>query len=153
MIDRISRRSTKRRRRGMALAMVLILSVAAMSMVASLVHMTLARQRQMRSIHHRCQATWLVEAGLDRGIARLQADSEYGGEDWFIPADQLGGTYAARVAISVTSELPTQREENPQDHDDLRVYRLRAQVDYPADVTTRIRRQKSISVTRSPVEQ
>lgn len=97
-------------RRGAALitAMVCLSLVAAISMAA--VKMTLTQREQLVWAQHRSQTEWLVSAGLDRAARHLASETEYKGETWQIPAEQLpAGAASVTISVATRPELPQER--------------------------------------------
>lgn len=125
-----------RRRGGAALVALVCLSVIGV-VVVGLLRVSKARADQVRLIEWRCQADWLVEAGLERAAARIKADPTYEGETWSIPAESLG-----RRSASVVIEMTPGAEGE----DDLLRVLIRA--DYPSDGPDddRVRRSKTFGI-------
>ena len=84
---------------------------------------------------YRAQTLWLAESGMDRASARLAADPGYRGEEWLLPAGDLGGSDAGRVSIRV---------EPIADEPD--VFQVRVVADYPVDAVERARKSKEFRV-------
>jgi type II secretory pathway component PulK len=112
----------------MATAVVLVcLFVITLISLATL-RATLARRQEVRSQEQKLQAEWLAQAGLERGRARLAADSKYSGEAWSIPAGELGTNDDALVTIAVVEA-----------QGDKKARQLRVQADYPREPSRRAR--------------
>jgi hypothetical protein len=105
--------------------------------LVGLLRVSKARSDQLRRIEWRCQADWLVEAGLERAAARLKADPSYDGETWLIPAEAMG----SRSAEVVITTLPIEDGEAEP-------IRVRVRADYPADgfAEDRVRRSKTFAI-------
>jgi hypothetical protein len=99
----------------------------------ALLKIGLAERKIVRSEEHRLQAEWLVEAGLERGAARLKAGDDYTGETWKLSAEDLGGPDPGLVTIAV---------ETSQDHPGRRALNVRAE--YPAGSTAPVRQTKRV---------
>ena len=117
-----------RRRGGAALVALLCLSLLGL-IIAAMLRANLTRRDHLRSIAHRLQADWLVEAGAERAAARLESGGDYEGETWRIPAEALGGRSAV-VDIEVASA-----------DDGSKTVRVRA--DYPVDSPSEARARRS----------
>jgi hypothetical protein len=98
MIDGATRQFQKR---GVVIIPVIVCVVIIMLMSGALLRRVLMERRQARVEERWLQADWLAESGLERAWARLAADEDYRGETWPIPAEVLGGPYAAHVTIAV----------------------------------------------------
>jgi hypothetical protein len=97
-----------------------------------------AQRERVRAQERRLQAEWLAEAGIQRALARLAADSGYRGESWEIAARDLESPDAALIAIAV----------EPASEDPSRL-RVRARADYPRDPPSRVRHTKQIVVEQA----
>lgn len=86
-------------RRGAALAMMIVITVLVTGLLAGLVRQVFVVNRQARLLEDSLQADWLAEAGVARGLAQLQQNPDYAGEDWTISAEQLNGSQAGVVKI------------------------------------------------------
>ena len=128
----------KRRRGLVALALVMALFVLVL-LAGGLLRVAWLRHSELRAAERRLQSEWLAESALDRAAARLEADPDYRGETWAVPAEALGGREAGAVRIDVR-DVP--------DHPDRRVIRARA--DYPADEARRARRTRELTITLAP---
>jgi Tfp pilus assembly protein PilX len=100
------------RRPGGVLAMTLVCLLVVGLLGFLLLRSALHEVQRSRVREHQLQALWLVESGLDRGLARLAASAEYSGETWQIPAEDLSGEHAATVLIRVDriEDLPDARQ-------------------------------------------
>jgi hypothetical protein len=83
----------------------------------------------------------LVEAGLERGMSRLQSESDYQGERWEVTGEELRSSQGGVVTIEV------QRGAN-----DKSVANVRVVAEYPRDDLYRVRTEKRIAVTLSVLE-
>ena len=127
-----AQRSSPDPRRGSITVVVLVcLVVITLICSARLLRVSLAERKVVRSEEDRLQAEWLVQAGLERGAARLKADAGYTGETWKLSAEDLGGPDPGLVTIVV---------ETSEGHDDQRA--LSARADYPAGSSHAVRQSK-----------
>jgi hypothetical protein len=94
-----------------------------------------AQRRRMETELWQLQAGWLAESGLERAAQRLAAKSDFAGETWSIPAQLLGGSYAAAVRIRV---------EAVRDQPKSRLVRVEA--DYPDRPQDRARESRETMV-------
>ncbi|WP_169974840.1 hypothetical protein [Tautonia rosea] len=128
-----------RRRGGAALIALVCLSVIGVVLVG-LLRVSKARADQLRLIERGCQADWLVEAGLERAVARITTDPSYNGEIWTIPAESLGRR-PATVVLSVQTVAEGEGDSS----------RVHVRADYPSDgpPDDRVRRSKTFRITHS----
>lgn len=97
-------------RRGAVLIVALVCLMLISLILGSLLKLVVTHRRQMRGREHRLQAVWLAESGIQRAVHRLADGSGYGGEEWNIPAEEIGGRHAGRVKITVeTSDADDER--------------------------------------------
>jgi hypothetical protein len=124
------------RRPGAVLAMTLVCLLVVGSLGVLLLRSALHEVQRSRVREHQLQALWLVESGLDRGLARLAASADYSGETWQIPADDLSGEHAATIRIRVEpiEELPEAR-------------RIAVEAIYPDESLHRIVQRRTVQVT------
>jgi hypothetical protein len=84
---------------------ILILILACMAIASVLlilgVQFAVSIHRTTRTFGWSVQAQCLAQSGLERAAAKLAADADYPGETWKIPAEELGGDYAAILKIEV----------------------------------------------------
>lgn len=121
----------KRTRRAAVLIIALVaLGVAAMVSLAML-RVIADSRKELRLQTWRAQAGWLAESALDRAAARLARQSDYTGETWKVPADELGGNDAAVVQIRVepVTDQPARRS-------------IHVVADYPDDPQYRVRESR-----------
>jgi Tfp pilus assembly protein PilX len=88
-------------RRGAVLVMTLVCLLVVGSLGVLMLRSALHEVGQSRTREQQLQTLWLVESGLERGLSRLAASSDYSGETWRIAADELNGQDAASVRIVV----------------------------------------------------
>ena len=119
----------KRTRRAAMLIIALVaLGVAAMVTLAML-RVIADSRKELRVETWRVQAAWLAESALDRAAARLVRQSDYVGETWNVPADELGGDEAAvvRIRVEPVDDQPARRS-------------IHVVADYPDDPQYRVRK-------------
>jgi hypothetical protein len=121
---------TRGTRRGAALITAVVALTVCSVMLFYLLKGTLDTHRQMRTHRQEVQADWLAAAGVDRAIASLRQSSDYTGETWKIPADQL------RDAAEVTIKVEPAAESNGR--------QITVQADYPAGEIYRSRKTRSV---------
>ena len=100
MSTRAKQLRTPYRRTGVVLICVIACLAITMSLVGSAVRSTLMVRKQLRVEHHRRQAVWLVQAGVERAAFRIQQDENYAGEEWDLSASAMNTRHPALVAIS-----------------------------------------------------
>lgn len=125
-------------RRGLVLLMTIAVLAIASILLAVWAKDAIDQHRQLRLRARQLQADWLVESGVDRAAARLAADADYTGENWNIPADELGGTGGAVVVI---------RAEAQPDEPQSRLVHVAADFSAaPAPQANRVRRSKEVVI-------
>jgi hypothetical protein len=132
---------TKRYRpRGAVLVVVLVCLGIAMVIFMLLAKQAVAERRTSQTSHQSVQARWLAEAGIERAISKLAADSKYTGETWTIPAAEFAGTDGGMVRIQVkaVAYLPERRA-------------ILVEADYPDASEIRCRQSKRIIVDRDAI--
>ena len=123
-------------RRGAILIFAFMALLVVTMLGASLIRtVTLSKQQLQREVLH-TQAIWLADAGAARAIARLNAASDYTGETWSVPADQLTSGRTASVRITVVPQ-PDHAQQSL----------ITATAEYPRGSPTAIRITKRITVT------
>jgi hypothetical protein len=127
-------RTTASGRRGFLAVLVLVCIVVMAAIGAGLLRIGLAERARLRDEERRLQAEWLVESGVERGLAALASRPDYRGETWEVPADALGGPSPARVTIAVESREGRQF--------------LRVRADDRRDAPGRIRLTRTVRVPR-----
>ena len=125
--------------RGVALPLVLICIVLAMTIGASLLQAVLLHHRQGKSVDQQQQSLWLAESGVQRAIHKLRSSPEYRGEIWKIPAATLGGSDDGSVSIQV----------EPQEGD-RESWKIVVEAVYPDHPQHRVLQQREIRITTSP---
>lgn len=123
-------------RRGSTLIFAFVALLIVSMLGASLIRtVTLSRQQLQRETL-RTQAVLLADSGAARAIARLKASSDYTGETWSVPTEQLSAGRTASVLIIVASE---------PDHPESTL--IAATAEYPQGSPTAIRITKRMSIT------
>ncbi len=115
---------TEIRRRGAAAVLVIVCLTLLGVLLASMARLQIMHHRRIRAAEYQAQAGWLVDAGIERAVARFTQDPTYLGETWEIGPDQLGGR-AGRVLI----EVP------PSEDGASAAISIRVTADYPSDGT------------------
>lgn len=123
-----------RRRHGIVIVAVVVLLAVAMTLFGIWAKSALRGQRLLRQRALDVQARRLAEAGIWRVAAQLSRDAKFSGETWSVPAESLGGPYAASVEIRV---------EPADDHANALV---RATAEHPAGAVHRARHTLSRTV-------
>jgi Tfp pilus assembly protein PilX len=129
-------RQIDRPRRGMLAIAVLICLIVLTMVAGALLRVGAAQRDEVRAEERRLQAEWLAEAGLQRALARLDADPEYTGETWNIEARELGAADSAIVTIAI--------ERQP---DDTKSRTIRVRADYPRDPPNRARCTRQLTAS------
>jgi type II secretory pathway component PulK len=92
------------RRRGTIL-ILFMLSLLLMSLtVGVLIRSTVIQRSLVRSDLQRVQADWLVHSAAARAASQLQANADYSGEQWSIPAEALNQHDSALASIQVATD-------------------------------------------------
>lgn len=128
-----------RNHRGSTIFAVLVALMVVMALAGLLVQSIVARQRQLRREEQRAQCQWLAESAVERAVARLKGDAKYAGEDWLVPADELGSEKAGLVKIQVepVKGSPDRRQ-------------VKIEANYPDDPVHRIAIRKELLVDLTP---
>lgn len=92
-------RKRKSDRRGVFTVGVILVIIVVATLVMAFTRSLIAQGRADRVRRNHRQAAWLAEAGLDRAVAKSQADAQYRGETWRLADDQIEG--GADVLIEV----------------------------------------------------
>ena len=104
--------TTKSRRSGMALLIVMVALAIVSAIGMSLLRMSLMHHRQAQRAVFAAQARWLAESAFDQTGRRLKADAKLEGFTWSVLAAELDGHHAGRVTIQVkpVENAPQRRE-------------------------------------------
>lgn len=92
----------RERRSATVLICVLACLVVVTGISAAMIKSALTARKAVRQERARAQAMFLLEAGIQRAVARLTRDADYQGESWRLPAEVLGGMDTALVEIAVS---------------------------------------------------
>lgn len=122
-------------RAGAIAVIALIAILITISIGMSLVKTTLLERQETFKLQDQKQSEWLVEAGIERAVARLEASADYRGETWTLSAEELGGRDGGEVTIRIEDSA----EENGRKQ-------LTVIADYPAGDEQRIRSRKHITI-------
>lgn len=135
------KRSRAKRRSGYALLVVLaiflVISVVMAALLRSLSEQRASAIRGGRQLQSIC----LAEAGLERGIARLQANRGYHGEQWEVTAEELRASRGGVVTIEVQRSASNESVMN-----------VHVVAEYPQNDLHRVRTEKRIAVTLPALE-
>jgi type II secretory pathway component PulK len=124
------------RRGAMIVFAILALLVVSMLGASLLKTVSVSRQQLQREALH-TQANWLADSGAARAVAQLSASTDYTGETWTVPAEQLAAGRTSSVHITVSS-VP--------DHPEQTIIAVTAE--YPHGSPTAIRITKRITVRK-----
>lgn len=124
------------RRSAFILVMALITLTVVASVLFGMVSRALADRRQLRAERNLLQTELLADAALRRAETRLAATSNYDGETWELPSEDIAGQGPARVVIAV-APAPS--------GDDAR--NIRVVAEYPFGAETSIRRTRTVTLT------
>jgi hypothetical protein len=130
-----SRNWPARRPRGMVLIVFLACLAVAMALIVGTAKIAVTSHQATQTASWKVQAQWLAESGAERAAAKLAADAAYAGEDWAIPAAELGGQEGGEVRIRVK---PVAGEEKRRT--------IRIEADFPDDPLHYARQEKEITV-------
>lgn len=123
------------RRGGAVLVVALICLLLVTVLAASLTRTVLLQREQVIRDEWRLQAEWLADAGIDRAVARRNADPEYAGEEWRPEWNDSGPLGDVRITLageeSVDGELTV---------------RISVTADVPPDTTDRARVQRTLEI-------
>lgn len=89
--------------RGAASVWAIVCLVLVTAVALSLAKMAIAGSRHMIQERRRVQADWLVQSGWSLALSQLRQNPAYTGENWEIPAAELGGADPGRIKIEVTA--------------------------------------------------
>ncbi len=88
-------------RRGVMLLATVICLAVVTTISGVIIQGMIIRHRQSRSEQDQLQALWLTESAAQRALSRLM-ETDYQGETWRIPANQIDRKHAGQVIIKVT---------------------------------------------------
>ena len=123
-------------RRGSTLIFAFVALLIVSMLGASLIRtVTLSRQQLQRETL-RTQAVLLADSGAARAIARLKTSSDYTGETWLVPTEQLTAGRTASVLIIVAPDAAHPEQAL-----------IAATAEYPQGSPTAIRVTKRMTIT------
>jgi hypothetical protein len=105
-----------------------------MSVLGSMLQGALCARRQLHAERDLRQTEFLLQAGADRAAFRLSNETDYRGETWNVPAQQLVGSGDGQVTICASRDS----EEKP--------WQLRIVAEYPLGGELSIRRSQTFLV-------
>jgi hypothetical protein len=113
----------------------------------------LTQRQHVTGQERRLQAEWLAESGMQRALAALAHDRDYGGETWSVNARELSysdghGTAPPDAGNAAPAALVVINVERPAGAPGRRI--VRVQADFPPDVPLRARQSKQRSVELNP---
>jgi hypothetical protein len=112
------------------ISVVVLVCLLIMTLICgTLLHMIQSQRALVRSEERRLQADWLADSGVERALARLSDDPGYRGETWALSAQELGGSDAGVVTITVDAPRL-----------------VIVQADYPVDPTLRVRSRRQVTL-------
>lgn len=141
-------RNQKRNRRGVAVVCALVCMVIAAAVFAMILRQVGLSRRVVGEAQQQRQATWLVESGIERAVARLATDPEYNGETWNLTAENLGGRNSEEGELDGDSGVVTIEIETVPEQPNRRAVHVRA--DYPDHPHHRARREKQVTIDLKP---
>jgi type II secretory pathway component PulK len=89
------------RRSGIVLICVLACLVVVTGIAVAMVKSALMARKAVRQERQKAQVELLLEAGIQRAVARFASDTDYAGESWDLPAEIFSNADAARIDIEV----------------------------------------------------
>ena len=120
-------------RSGAVIVAALVCLLIVMTMIGAMLQTAMRARRQMHAERDLRQTELLLQAGMQRAAVRIANESEYRGETWSLPADQIAGRSDGRVSI-VTS-----RASNGEP------WQVRVVAEYPLGGETSIRRSRTFT--------
>lgn len=137
------KRRRRGKRRGVLLVAVIVCMAVVMGIVGTLLRSALSARRQLRVERDLRQVELLLEAGVDRAVAKLAANPNYDGETWSIPAMEILSDGDGEVVIEFpTAELPTETASESED-EAAASRRVRIAAEYPVGGLTAVRRTRT----------
>lgn len=122
-----------RRRKGAVLVVTLACLVIVMALSGQMLVGALRSSRQMHAERDLLQCEFLLQAGVDRAVRRLEAEAKYEGETLEPPPSEVGGVAAGRVTIDVSRA-------------NVAAARIDVQAEYPLGSEKSIRRSRSFTL-------
>ena len=96
-----TKRRSYHRPRGITMFVTIVCLAVIAALGASLLRSLAAEHRQAQLRRDQMQAFWLAESAVQRGAARLAADSAYAGEQWQVEAGANGRRARAQATIRI----------------------------------------------------
>jgi hypothetical protein len=134
MTLRSYQRAGRNRRSGAVLVAALVCLLIVMGILGAMLQGALRERRQLHRERDLRQTELLLRAGVERAVFRLVSDSDYRGETWNVPAEEIVGSGSARVTIEVSRPA---NEPGSQ---------ISVVAEYPAGNETSIRRSDTFTV-------
>lgn len=128
----------RQRRPGSIVIVALVCLLVVSGLVAGMIRGALRERRHLRTLRDLRQTELLVEAGVDRAALRLAEQTDYRGETWDVPAEEIAGRGAARVVIATTRD----GADEP--------WQVQVVAEYPVGGETSIRRTRTFTVQPQP---
>ena len=116
------------RRSGIVLIAALVCLLILTSIIGTMLQTSLRSRRQLRSQRDLIQCELLLKAGVDRAAFRLSGASDYEGETWDVPAEDIVGSGGGKVTI----EASRKSDDEP--------WNVRVAAEYPVGSERSIRR-------------
>ncbi len=98
-------------RRGVALILVLVFLALTTVFVTGWLVAGNSMHDHLQLWEDRAQTRWLAQSGLDRTASEFAIDKNHAGDQWTIPAGELGGRYSAVITTKVeqSADQPNHR--------------------------------------------
>jgi Tfp pilus assembly protein PilX len=117
----------------MIVTIVCLVVIAALG--ASLLRSLVAEHRQTLRRRDQMQAFWLAESAVQRGVVRVEAASDYTGEEWQVETDAGGRRVPARATIRIEAVAG-----------EAQARRIVVEARYPADGAATVLQQREMVV-------
>ncbi|HEY2415535.1 MAG TPA: hypothetical protein VGI40_25055 [Pirellulaceae bacterium] len=124
----------QRHRQGAILIVALVCLAIVMALIGGMLLCALRSTRQLRSERDLRQCELLLAAGIARATHQFATASDYRGETWQLPAEQVSNNAAGEVTIRLN---PDAASNQPQ---------IEVIAEYPAGSETSVRRSQTIPV-------
>jgi hypothetical protein len=121
-------------RSGFVVISVMVVIVISLALFGVWARAAVRENRRVGDHQLRLKATRLAESGLRRGLAQRNARSDYTGEIWSIPADEMGAHLPAEVRIKIASDATNEK------------LMIEAEAEYPKDTTRQARITKKAQI-------
>jgi Tfp pilus assembly protein PilX len=127
-----------RRQSGAVLVVALVSMLVVMMIMSAMLQGTLRVRRHLRAQRDLRQTEFLLQAGADRAAFRLTNATDYRGETWNLPADEMVGNGEGRVTIVASRDS------------DARPWEVHVVAEYPTGSESSIRRSRTFFVQSQP---